>query len=211
MAGWRLESPRVLVVDLDGSKGSAVRAATGSMVAYEGDVSFKNAGLGGGGGLRAALKQRVTGESLNLMEVTGRGTVHFAVGAGYVLVLDLAGDVLKAESEGLLALSDSLRTDVTFTGLQGASSGQGLFTTTVSGHGQVALISLGGPPIALRVSPGTPLVVDPDSYIGSVGRLQQSFVTDVSWRNLIGESSGEAFSLRFEGNGVVYVQPEERH
>ena len=210
MAGWRLESPRVLVVDLDGSKGSAVRAATGSMVAYEGDVSFKNAGLGGGGGLRAALKQRVTGESLNLMEVTGRGTVHFAVGAGYVLVLDLAGDVLKAESEGLLALSDSLRTDVTFTGLQGASSGQGLFTTTVSGHGQVALISLGGPPIALRVSPGTPLVVDPDSYIGSVGRLQQSFVTDVSWRNLIGESSGEAFSLRFEGDGVVYIQPEER-
>ncbi|NIZ93317.1 AIM24 family protein [Kineococcus rubinsiae] len=210
MAGWRLESPRVLVVDLDGSKGSAVRAATGSMVAYEGDVTFKNAGVGGGGGFRAALKQRVTGESLSLMEVTGRGTVHFAVGAGYVLVLDLAGDVLKAESEGLLALSDSLRTDVTFTGLQGASSGQGLFTTTVTGHGQVALISLGGPPIALRVSPATPLVVDPDSYIGSVGRLQQSFVTDVSWRNLIGESSGEAFSLRFEGDGVVYIQPEER-
>jgi len=210
MAGWRLESPRVLVVDLDGSKGSAVRAATGSMVAYEGDVTFKNAGVGGGGGFRAALKQRVTGESLSLMEVTGRGTVHFAVGAGYVLVLDLAGDVLKADSEGLLALSDSLRTDVTFTGLQGASSGQGLFTTTVTGHGQVALISLGGPPIALRVSPATPLVVDPDSYIGSVGRLQQSFVTDVSWRNLIGESSGEAFSLRFEGDGVVYIQPEER-
>lgn len=210
MAGWRLESPRVLVVDLDGSRGSAVRAATGSMVAYEGDVTFKNAGVGGGGGLRAALKQRVTGESLSLMEVTGRGTVHFAVGAGHVLVVDLAGEVLKAESQGLLALSDSLRTDVTFTGLQGASSGQGLFTTTVSGHGQVALISLGGPPIALRVSPGTPLVVDPDAYIGAVGQLQQSFVSDVSWRNLIGESSGEAFSLRFEGQGVVYIQPEER-
>jgi len=210
MAGWRLESPRVLVVDLDGSKGGAVRAATGSMVAYEGDVTFKNAGVGGGGGLRAALKQRVTGESLSLMEVAGRGTVHFAVGAGHVLVVDLAGDVLKAESQGLLALSDSLRTDVTFTGLQGASSGQGLFTTTVSGHGQVALISLGGPPIALRVSPGTPLVVDPDAYIGAVGQLRQSFVSDVSWRNLLGESSGEAFSLRFEGQGVVYVQPEER-
>jgi uncharacterized protein (AIM24 family) len=210
MTGWRLESPRVLVVDLDGSRGSAVRAATGSMVAYEGDVAFKNAGFGGGGGLRAALKQRVTGESLDLMEVTGRGTVHFAVGAGHVLVVDLAGDVLKAESQALLALSDALRTDVTFTGLQGASSGQGLFTTTVSGHGQVALISLGGPPIALRVSPGTPLVVDPDAYLGAVGQLQQSFVSDVSWRNLIGESSGEAFSLRFEGQGVVYLQPEER-
>ncbi|GAB3470348.1 AIM24 family protein [Kineococcus endophyticus] len=207
---WRLETPRVLVVDLDGSKGSAVRAQTGSMVAYEGDVQFKNAGMGGGGGLRAAFKQRVTGESLSLMEVTGRGTVHFAVDAGYVLVLDLAGDTLKAESEGLLCLQDSLKTDVTFTGLQGASSGQGLFTTTVTGHGQVALLSLGGPPIALRVTPQTPLVVDPDAYIGAVGNLSQSFVTDVSWRNLIGESSGEAFSLRFEGQGVVYIQPEER-
>lgn len=207
---WRLQTPRVLVVDLDGTRDSAVRAATGSMVAYQGDVSFKNAGVGGGGGLRAALKQRATGESLDLMTVTGSGTVHLAVGAGHILVLDLAGDVLKAESTSLLALSDSLRTDVTFTGLQGASSGQGLFTTTVTGDGQVALICLGGPPIALRVSPATPLVVDPDAYIGCVGRLKQSFVTDVSWRNLVGESSGEAFSLRFEGDGVVYIQPEER-
>jgi uncharacterized protein (AIM24 family) len=207
---WRLETPRVLVVDLDGSKGSAVRARTGSMVAYEGDVQFKNAGVGGGGGLRAALKQRVTGESLPLMEVTGRGSVHFAVGAGHVLVLDLAGDLLKVESESLLCLSDGLRTDVTFTGLQGASSGQGLFTTTVTGHGRVALLSLGGPPIALRVSPQHPLVVDPDAYVGALGNLSQSFVTDVSWRNLVGESSGEAFSLRFEGQGVVYIQPEER-
>ncbi|MGI4895157.1 MAG: AIM24 family protein, partial [Janthinobacterium lividum] len=132
---WRLATPRVLVVDLDGSKGSTVRARTGAMVAYEGDVQFKNSGLGGGGGLRAALKQRVSGESLSLMDVTGRGTVHFAQAAGHVLVLDLAGEVLKAESEGLLCLSDGLATDVTFIGLQGASSGQGLFTTTITGHG----------------------------------------------------------------------------
>jgi uncharacterized protein (AIM24 family) len=32
----------------------------------------------------------------------------------------------------------------------------------------------------------------------------------VSWRNLVGESSGEAFSLRFDGTGVVYLQPAER-
>ncbi|WP_432486707.1 AIM24 family protein [Kineococcus sp. SYSU DK018] len=207
---WRLETPRVLVVDLDGDKGSAVRARTGSMVAYEGEVTFKHAGSGGGGGLRAAFKQRVTGESLPLMDVSGRGRVHFAVDAGYVLLLDLAGEVLKAESESLLCLSEGLRTDVVFTGLQGASSGQGLFTTSVTGRGRVALLSLGGPPIALRVSPQHPLVVDPDAYIGCLGDVSQSFVTDVSWRNLVGESSGEAFSLRFEGRGTVFIQPEER-
>ena len=46
--------------------------------------------------------------------------------------------------------------------------------------------------------------------MASQGTLNQTFVTDVSWRNLIGEGSGEAFSLRFDGHGVVYIQPEER-
>ncbi|PPK94664.1 uncharacterized protein (AIM24 family) [Kineococcus xinjiangensis] len=204
---WRLQGSKVLVVDLNGD---AVRAASGSMVAYEGDIAFKSAGTGGGGGLRAALMQRVAGESLNLMECRGRGTLHLAVSAMDVVLVELAGEELRAESEQLLALSEGLRTEVVFAGLQGATSGQGLFTTKVTGHGPLALLSAGGPPIALRVTPQAPLVVDPQAFIASRGRLSQTFVTDVSWRNLAGEGSGEAFSLRFEGDGVVYVQPEER-
>jgi uncharacterized protein (AIM24 family) len=166
--------------------------------------------MGGGDGLRAALKRRATGESVSLMRCSGKGTVWFAKDAMDITVIDLAGDTLKVESEQLLAVSDGLKTDVAFAGLRGASSGQGLFTTTVTGIGPVALLSAGGPPIALEVSPQYPLVVDPDAFVASQGNLTQSFVTDVSWRNLIGESSGEAFSLRFEGSGVVYIQPEER-
>ena len=182
----------------------------GSMIAYTGEVSFRNAGLGGGDGLRSALKRRVTGESVALMQCSGHGTVWFAKDAMEVLLVELAGDTVAVESEQLLALSDQLRTDVAFAGLRGASSGQGLFTTTVTGHGTVALLSAGGPPIALEVSPQYPLIVDPDAFIASQGQLNQTFVTDVSWRNLIGESSGEAFSLRFDGHGVIYIQPEER-
>jgi uncharacterized protein (AIM24 family) len=205
--GFRLNGHRVLEVDLHGG---SVRAATGSMIAYTGDVSFRNAGLGGGDGLRAALKRRATGESVALMQCSGTGTVWFAKDAMDVVVVELAGDTLKVESEQLLAISDGLRTDVAFAGLRGASSGQGLFTTTVTGTGAVALLSAGGPLIALEVSPQFPLVVDPDAFVASSGRLDQTFVTDVSWRNLVGESSGEAFSLRFDGTGIVYVQPEER-
>lgn len=207
MQSFRLNGSRVLEIDL---QGDAVRAASGSMVAYSGDVQFKNAGMGGGDGFRAALKRRATGESVSLMRCSGRGTVWFAKEAMEIIVVDLAGDTLKVESEQLLALSDNLRTDVAFAGLRGASSGQGLFTTTVTGSGPVALLSSGGPPIALAVTPQYPLVVDPDAFIASRGNLNQTFVTDVSWRNIIGESSGEAFSLRFDGNGVVYIQPEER-
>lgn len=207
MHGFRLSGNRVLEIDLHGG---SVRAATGSMIAYTGEVSFRNAGLGGGDGLRAAIKRRATGESVALMQCSGTGTVWFAKDAMDVVVVELAGDTLKVESEQLLAISDGLRTDVAFAGLRGASSGQGLFTTTVTGAGAVALLSAGGPLIALEVSPQHPLVVDPDAFVASSGRLDQTFVTDVSWRNLIGESSGEAFSLRFDGTGVVHVQPEER-
>jgi uncharacterized protein (AIM24 family) len=205
--GFRLNGHRVLETDLHGG---SVRAATGSMIAYTGEVGFRNAGLGGGDGLRAALKRKATGESIALMQCSGTGTVWFAKDAMDVVIVELAGDTLKVESEQLLAISDGLRTDVAFAGLRGASSGQGLFTTTVTGTGAVALLSAGGPLIALEVSPQFPLVVDPDAFVASSGRLDQTFVTDVSWRNLVGESSGEAFSLRFDGTGVVYVQPEER-
>ncbi len=47
-------------------------------------------------------------------------------------------------------------------------------------------------------------------FVAHRGQLNQSFVTDVTWRSAIGGGSGEAFSLRFDGQGVVYIQPEER-
>lgn len=203
---------RVLRVDLSGE---TVRAVAGSMVAYTGSVEFASAGLGGGGGLRAALKQRVAGESLTLMECTGSGRVHLALDALHVTVVDLTGDTLSVESRSLLALSPGLRTDVRFAGLGGAVSGQGVATTTVTGTGQVAVLS-DGPMIALAVAPGSPLVVDPDAFVASHGQLSTSLVSGVSWRSLVGEGSGEAFSMRFDaggsgaGGGVVLIQPAER-
>lgn len=203
---FRRRGSKVLEVHLSGDP---VRALTGSMVAYEGDVTFKKSSMAGGEGLRGALKRKATGESLDLMDMTGRGVVYLASDATEIEVVDLAGETLKVESSALLAVGAGLRTAVEFTGLRGASSGQGLFTTTVTGSGQVAVLS-DGPPLVLRVTSSTPLVVDPDAYICAKGSMQQSFVTDVSWRDVVGAGGGEAYSLRFDGDGVVYVQPAER-
>ncbi|MBD0022868.1 AIM24 family protein [Gordonia pseudamarae] len=200
-------SKRVLEAHL---AGTSVRALSGSMVAYEGQVTFKSAGFGGGAGVVAGLKQKATGESLSLMECTGQGVVYFAHDAAEVSILDLNGEALQVESEQLMLLAGNLSTNVTFAGVRGASSGQGLFTTTVSGHGQVALLSRGGPLIHLEVSPQYPLVVDPDAFVCARGQLTQSFDTDVSWRTMVGQGSGEAFSLRWAGTGVVSIQPAER-
>jgi uncharacterized protein (AIM24 family) len=189
--------------------GDSVRAAAGSMVAYTGTVDFKHAGMGGGGGLRAALKQRIAGESITLMECAGHGRVICAVDALDVVVVDLDGDTLTVESDHILAVTSGLKLDVKFAGLQGMTTGQGLATTTVSGSGQVAVTSE-GPMIALGVGPGEPVVVDPDAYIASKGQLNMNLVSGVSWKALVGEGSGEPFSLRFEGSGSVFIQPAER-
>lgn len=196
----------MLVVDL---AGDTVRALAGAMVAYEGSVTFKRTGVRAVGGLRGALKRQVTGEGVELMDCAGTGTVYFAHRAAEVELVPLAGQPMRVESSSLLALDPGLRTDVAFAGLSGATAGQGLFTTTVTGDGTVALLS-DGPAVALSVGPGYPLVVDPDAFIASVGQLRSSFVTDISWRSAVGEGSGEAFSIRFDGTGTVYIQPAER-
>ncbi|MBF6356640.1 AIM24 family protein [Nocardia higoensis] len=190
--------------------GTSVRAISGSMIAYEGNVAFKSAGFGGGDGVLAGLKQRATGEKLSLMECTGNGRVFFAVNGQNVTVVNLNGETLQVESQQLLAFAGNLRTDVRFAGVSGASSGAGLFTTTVTGQGQVALLSAGGPLIHLEVSPQYPLVVDKDAFVAAQGNLSSSFVTDMSWRTFAGSDGGEAFSLRWDGQGVVLIQPAER-
>ena len=205
MATFRLQSTRVLAVDL---AGDAVKAKKGAMVAYDGEMTFKKM-TGGGEGLRGLVTRRVTGEAMAVMEVRGHGTCWFADRATEINLVRLTGEKLHVEASNLLVTEPSLRTGTTFTGLRGASQGNGLFTTTVEGSGQAAIMS-DGPAIVLRVTAGTPLVVDPGAYVAHTGDLRQQLRSSVGLRTLMGEGSGESFQILFEGEGLVYVQPSER-
>lgn len=205
MARFRLQGSRVLAVDL---AGDTVKAKNGAMVAYDGEMTFKKM-TGGGEGLRGMVTRRITGEAMAVMEVKGHGTCYFADRATEINLVRLAGEKLYVEASNLLATDSALRTGTTFTGLRGASQGNGLFTTTVEGSGQAAVMS-DGPAIVLRVSAAAPLTVDPGAYIAHTGNLRQQLQSAVGWRTLIGEGSGESFQIRFEGEGLVYVQPSER-
>lgn len=189
--------------------GDAVKAKNGSMVAYEGEMAFKKMS-GGGDGLRGMVTRRLTGEQMEMMEVKGHGTCYFADRASEINLVTLRGETLYVEASNLLCTDSALRTGTTFTGLRGASQGNGLFTTTVEGSGQAAILS-DGAAIVLRVTPQMPLQVDPGAYIAHTGRLKQHFQSGVNFRTFIGEGSGEAFQIRFEGEGLVYVQPSERN
>ncbi|MEV0849163.1 AIM24 family protein [Streptomyces sp. NPDC049954] len=206
MAQFRLQGSKVLAVDLSGD---AVKAKNGSMVAYDGRMAFKKM-TGGGDGLRGMVTRRLTGEQMEVMEVRGEGTCWFADRASEINLVSLRGEKLHVESSNLLCTDAGLRTGTTFTGLRGASQGNGLFTTTVEGSGQAALLS-DGPAVVLRVSAQYPLQVDPGAYIAHQGSLRQQFQSGVSFRTFLGEGGGEAFQIRFEGEGLVYVQPSERN
>lgn len=205
MSGFSLQGSKLLVVGLNGD---TVRALTGSMVAYDGEVEFKKQSMGGEG-VMGAIKRKATGESLSMMEMKGRGKVYVAREATEVMLVQLQGDTLFVEASSLLALDMSLKTGTKFTGLGGGQTGNGVFTTTVTGNGAVAFTA-NGPPIALRVSGMDPVTVDPQAYVGHIGDLQQDFVRDVNFRTMIGQGSGETFQQRFSGDGVVYIQPAER-
>jgi len=202
---FRNNTDRLLEVTLQDEK---VLAIAGSMVAYTGTVKFEKSLLGGEG-IFGAIKRKVTSEGMQVMQASGSGTVFFAQDAAEITVIPLSGEKLTIESSSLLAYDTSLKTGTSFAGLRGASSGQGLFSTTVEGTGNIAVISKGNL-IMLQVTPGTPLRVDPDAFIGFKGDIKQEFVFDVNWRTMVGQSSGESYQHKFTGNGVVFIQPAER-
>jgi uncharacterized protein (AIM24 family) len=206
MANFRLQGSRVLAVDLDGD---SVKAKNGAMVAYEGEMTFKKM-TGGGEGLRGLVTRRISGEAMAVMEVKGRGTCYFADRATEINLVRLTGEKLYVEASNLLVTEPVLRTGTTFTGLRGATQGNGLFTTTVEGTGQAAIMSQ-GPAIVLRVTAGMPLMVDPGAYVAHTGDLRQQLQSSVGLRTLMGEGSGESFQIQFDGEGLVYVQPSERN
>ncbi|MBA0051628.1 AIM24 family protein [Streptomyces sp. AJS327] len=209
MAEFRVQGTKVLAVSLGGAGEETVRAKNGSMVAYEGEMAFKKL-TGGGEGVRGMVTRRLTGEQLTMMEVRGRGVCYFADRASDVNLVRLSGEKLHVEASALLCAESGLRTGTTFTGLRGAAQGNGLFTTVLEGAGQAALMSH-GPAVLLRVDRSTPLQVDPGAYLAHQGDLRQQLQSGVNFRALLGESSGESFQIRFEGEGLVYVQPSERN
>src|SRR5690242_21749286 len=102
---FRLEGNKTLAVDL---AGDAVKAKNGSMVAYDGQMTFKKL-TGGGEGLRGMVTRRLTGEQMTLMEVKGHGTCFFADRASEINLVSLNGEKLYVESSNLLATDGGLR------------------------------------------------------------------------------------------------------
>lgn len=200
---FMLQNERMLKVDLAGT-GGYFYARQGSMVAYQGDVDFA---YEGSGGLGRMFTKALTGEGMSLMKVSGSGDVFLAQEADEIFILELEAEAVTVNGRAVLAFESSLTWDINR--VEGASmmSG-GLFNTTFTGSGLIAVVAH-GTPVVLQVD--EPTYVDLQAAVLWSSGLRSSIRRTAKLGAAIGRGSGEAYQLALEGRGIVVVQASEGH
>jgi uncharacterized protein (AIM24 family) len=198
---FALQNSKLLKVRLDAV---TIQSKLGSMVAYQGDVTFEHAGSGGIGRM---LKKAVTGEGTQLMKVTGTGEVFLADQAQDIHLIYLENDFITVNGPNLLAFDSGIDWDIKR--VEGASSmmGGGLYNLALNGTGWVAILS-DGPPVLLNVA-AAPTFADAQAAITWSSGVSTGIRTDFKMKNLVGRGSGESIQMSFSGQGWVLVQPSE--
>jgi uncharacterized protein (AIM24 family) len=200
--GMRLQNSKLLKVELNGE----LMARTGAMVAYQGQLQFQALGSGGMG---KWLKQKVTGEGVPLMKVTGQADVFLADRAADVHLIDLdEGDALTINGANVLAFEPTLTYDIKMVQGLGFLSSAGLFNCVFTGRGRIA-ITTKGTPVVLNVN--QPTFADPQAAVCWSASLQTGYsrAEQLGLGTLIGRSTGETYVMTFSGHGFVVVQPSE--
>ena len=225
----KFETVNELTLKVTCQGGDVLYAKAGAFIAGESlggkNYRFEKVLLGPQQGLLGAalgsLARRVTGENLPLMTVTmgGDSETYYANYGQHVVAYRLAqGEVISVESENILAFTQDCEYGVRFLG-KGVVSQKGLATSTLTGRGPnalVAVLSDGNPLVLSNVRSGSVISVDPDAVICWMGQegynCDPQIKTDLSWKNLIGQHSGESYAYEWGGNQpvTVLIQPSER-
>ena len=199
---------------------SKAGAFIGGTCQGEKNYKFDKVLLGPQGNAMQALvgqvARRFTGENLPLMRVDSYGpnVTYYANKAQHVLVYQLAqGEQISVESENILAFTTDCDYSVRFLA-QGVISQKGLATSTLTGKGTEAYVAIlvdGNPLVLSNVNNTGTLEADPDAVVCWIGS-DPGFKTDLSWKNLIGQGSGESYMFEWvpQQQATVIIQPNER-
>ncbi|HEX8648153.1 MAG TPA: AIM24 family protein [Thermoleophilaceae bacterium] len=199
---FNLQNSKLLKVELNQV---TIQAKLGSMVAYQGEVTFEHAGSGGMGRM---LKKAISGEGTQLMKMTGTGEVFLADQAQDIHLIKLENDYITCNGANVLAFDAGIDWDIKkIEGGVAAAMAGGLTNMTLQGTGWVALLS-DGPPVLLDVSTA-PTFADAQAAITWSSGVQTEVKVDANLKTLIGRGSGETVQMAFSGQGWVLVQPSE--
>lgn len=198
---FELENSKLLDIDVDGS----VMTKAGSMVAYEGDLSFTGKSSAEGG-LTGFIKSKATSEGTPVMTVEGQGNLYVADQEKKIQVLSLDDEEsITVNGNDVLAFENDVEYTIGTIGSLGGAAAAGLTNVYLSGPGMVAITTHGDP---LVLSP--PVRTDPTATVAWSSNLSPSIDTNRSLSDAIGQSSGETYQMSFEGeDGFVVVQPYE--
>lgn len=224
----KFETVNELSLKVTADAGDVVFTKAGAFISGEcygqKNYAFEKVLLGPQGNPLAAamgqLGRRFTGENLPLMKVLMRGqsVTYYANEAQHVVVIPLRqGETLSVESENILAFTPDCKYGVRFLA-SGIISQKGLATSTLTGMGpnaQVAVLIDGNPIVMSNIQNGQTIEVDPDAVVcwtGQGANGDPGFKLDLSWKNLIGQASGESYMMEWGGNRrtTVIIQPNER-
>lgn len=166
--------------------------------------------------LAGQLMRRVTKENLPLMKVTGNGEsiTYYANKAQHVVCFKLdPGETISVESENILAFTKDCKYGVRFLA-QGVISQKGLATSTLTAKGPEAYVAIlcdGNPLTHTNIQNHATIEVDPDAVICWIGS-DPTFKLDLSWKNFIGQASGETYMFEWgpDRPAKVLLQPNER-
>ncbi|KPC66859.1 AIM24 family protein [Streptomyces chattanoogensis] len=201
---YALQNEQLLRVTLEGHEDLLARK--GTMVAYQGLLEFEgNYQTQGQHHARA-----MSGEGLDLMRVSGQGTVYLANLAQYIHVVDVDHQGLTVDGSYVLALDSALHWDVVSIDSQYGISGTGKYQLNISGQGKVVLMT-SGQPLMMQVTPDKYVNADADAVVAwsKSLRVQMQAQTHSSgvWRRR--GNTGEGWELSFLGQGYALVQPSE--
>ncbi|MFJ8308682.1 MULTISPECIES: AIM24 family protein [unclassified Streptomyces] len=201
---YTAQNPQLLRAVLTGH--DDILARKGSMVAYQGLMEFDGEYQSQG---RQSARAR-TGEGLDLMRVSGQGTVYLANLAQHVHIVDVDRDGLTVDSGYVLAMDSSLHYEVIAVDSQYGISGTGKYQLNITGTGKVVLMT-SGQPLMLQVTPDKYVNADADAIVAWSTSLRvqmqaQTHSTGV-WRRR--GTTGEGWELSFLGQGFALVQPSE--
>jgi uncharacterized protein (AIM24 family) len=182
-----------------------VWARTGSMVCYQGEMTFANKGSGG---LGKMFRSAVTGEGVDMMQCTGQGELFVADQAAEIQVMYLENDSISVNGANVLAFSSSIAWDIHRVEARGAMVTGGLYNVSLRGTGYVA-VTTKGQPLALDVA-AAPTFADAQAVVlWTAGVTMDVRVDTGGMRSLVRGGTGELLQMAFRGQGYVLVQPSE--
>ncbi len=185
--------------------GEELIVESGAMVARDTAVQMKTQMRGG---LMAAVRRRVAGESIFLNTFTATGPDQRLLVApspeGDIERMELSkGRELIIQSGSYVCSDPTIELDMKWGGFRGFMSGEGLFFLKASGSGQLFVNSYGGiHPIQLDGS--APYILDTSHIVAFESTLSFNIRKIGGLKSLF--FSGEGFVCEFNGAGTLWAQ-----